>query len=61
MVTVLEDASTVATDVAMGKMHTAAARKAVETVAMEAAMAALCAGHGLAGGGGHGGRQGRRA
>jgi hypothetical protein len=41
MVRVLEDASAVATDVAMGKMHACAARKAVETVAMEAAVAAL--------------------
>jgi hypothetical protein len=41
MVKVLEDASALAADVAAGKMHTAAARKAVETVAMEAAMAAL--------------------
>jgi hypothetical protein len=43
MVRVLEDASVVAPDVAMGKMHATAARKAVEAVAMEAAMAALCA------------------
>jgi hypothetical protein len=41
MVKVLEDASAVADDIAAGKMHAAAARKAVETVAMEAAMAAL--------------------
>jgi hypothetical protein len=32
----------VATDIAVGKMHATAARKAVEAVAMEAAMAALC-------------------
>jgi hypothetical protein len=43
MVRVLEDASTVAADVAVGKMHACAARKAVETVAMEAIVAALCA------------------
>jgi hypothetical protein len=41
MVRVLEDAAAVAADVAVGKMHAAAARKAVEAVAMEAAMAAL--------------------
>jgi hypothetical protein len=41
MVMVLEDASAVTADIAGGKMHAAAARKAVETVAMEAAMAAL--------------------
>jgi hypothetical protein len=41
MVRVLEDAFVVAADVAVGKMHAAVARKAVETVAMEAAMAAL--------------------
>jgi hypothetical protein len=35
MVRVLEDASAVAADVAMGKMHAAVARKAVEVVAME--------------------------
>jgi hypothetical protein len=43
MVRVLEDASVVAADVAVGKMHAATARKAVEAVAMEAARAALCA------------------
>jgi hypothetical protein len=43
MVRVLEDAAAVATDVAVGKMHAAAAREAVEAVAMEAAMASLCA------------------
>jgi hypothetical protein len=43
MVRVLEDASTVPVDIAVGKLHAAAARKVVETVAMEAAMAALCA------------------
>jgi hypothetical protein len=42
MVRVLEDASAVAADIAVGKMHAAAARKAVEAVVMEAAMAALC-------------------
>jgi hypothetical protein len=41
MVRVLEDASAVAADVAAGKMHAAAARKAVETVLMEAAMETL--------------------
>jgi ABC-type methionine transport system ATPase subunit len=41
MVSVLEDASTVAADVVMGKMHAVAARKVVEMVAMKAAMAAL--------------------
>jgi hypothetical protein len=41
MVRVLEDAAAVAADVTVGKMHVAAARKAVETVVMEAAMAAL--------------------
>jgi hypothetical protein len=35
---VLEDVSAVAADVTVGKMHVAAARKAVEVVAMEAAM-----------------------
>jgi hypothetical protein len=43
MVRVLEDAIAVAADVAVGKMHTAATKKAVEAVAMEAAMASLCA------------------
>jgi hypothetical protein len=43
MVKVLEDASAMAADVAVGKMHAAAARKAVEAMTMEAAMAALCA------------------
>jgi F0F1-type ATP synthase membrane subunit c/vacuolar-type H+-ATPase subunit K len=43
MVKVLEDASTVAANIVVGKMHAAVARKAVEAVAMEAAMAALCA------------------
>jgi hypothetical protein len=43
MVRVLENASAVAADVAMGKMHATVARKAVEAVPMEAAMAALCA------------------
>jgi hypothetical protein len=42
MVRVLEDATAVATDIVVGKMHATAARKAVE---MEAAMAALCAMH----------------
>jgi hypothetical protein len=41
MVSVLEDASTVAANVAVGKMHACAARKAVEMVAMEATVAAL--------------------
>jgi hypothetical protein len=41
MVRVLEDASAVAADVIVGKMHTIATRKAVEAVAMEDAMAAL--------------------
>jgi hypothetical protein len=43
MVRVLENASAVAADVAVGKMHATVARKAVEAVPMEAAMAALCA------------------
>jgi hypothetical protein len=43
MVRVLEDASAVAADVAVGRMHACTTRKAVETVAMEAAVAALCA------------------
>jgi hypothetical protein len=43
MVRVLEDASAVAADVVVGKMHACAARKEVETVAMEAIVAALCA------------------
>jgi hypothetical protein len=38
---VMEEAAAVAADVAVGKMHAAAARKAEEAVAMEAAMAAL--------------------
>jgi hypothetical protein len=41
MVSLLEDSSTVAADIALGKMHACVARKAVETVAMEAAVAAL--------------------
>jgi hypothetical protein len=41
MVRVLEDASAVAADIAVGKMHACVARKAVETVGMEAAVAAL--------------------
>jgi hypothetical protein len=41
MVRVLEDASVVAADVAVGKMHAATARKVVEAVVMAAAMAAL--------------------
>jgi hypothetical protein len=41
MARVLEDVSVVATDVAVGKMHAAVARKVVEAVAMEAAMASL--------------------
>jgi hypothetical protein len=41
MVRVLEDASAVAADVAMGKMHACAARKAVEMMEMETALAAL--------------------
>jgi hypothetical protein len=39
---VMEEAAVVAADVAVGKMHAAAARNAVEAVVMEAAMAALC-------------------
>jgi hypothetical protein len=40
MVRVLEDASVVAADVAMGKMHACAAKKVIEMVAMEAAIVA---------------------
>jgi hypothetical protein len=45
MVRVLEDASAVTADIAVDKMHACAARKAVETVVMEAAIAALHAMH----------------
>jgi hypothetical protein len=45
MVRVLEDVAAVAADVAVGKMHAAAARKEVKTVVMEATMAALRAMH----------------
>jgi ribosomal protein S26 len=38
---VLDDATAVAADIDVGKMHAAAARKAVENVLMKAAMAAL--------------------
>jgi hypothetical protein len=38
---VMEEAAAVATDVVVGKMHTAAARKVVEAVAMEVMMVAL--------------------
>jgi hypothetical protein len=41
MVRVLEDTSAVAVDVAVGKMHVCAARKAVETVATKAVVTAL--------------------
>jgi hypothetical protein len=41
MVRVLDDVSAVAADVVVGKMHASATRKAVETVAMEASVAAL--------------------
>jgi hypothetical protein len=43
MVRVMQDASAVAADVTVGTMHAVAAMKAAEAVAMEAAMAALCA------------------
>jgi signal transduction protein with GAF and PtsI domain len=41
MVRVLEDAAAVAADFAVGKMHTAAPRKTVEAVVMDAAMGGL--------------------
>jgi hypothetical protein len=41
MVRVLEDTSAVAADIAVGKTHACAARKPIETVAIEAAVAAL--------------------